>query len=498
MLSFYILSLAVLAVTTIWLWHEGRQRSRFVYALYVLSGFFVAQAGLTQLGILQNEWLILASQLGAWAVLLWAGEMRKRLISSVLAGLLFFSALPFVPTTALSTWGFITAVPLTAHLFMQRRTGGLPILTPIVRNMALRPVSVHANLSTDLLHSQRPVLECLNDGVLVSGNMGTIEYSNQAAQLILGLDQEQMYGQPITHVLNHMPMMGKEASQFEVKGRIIQGQMSIIYNEKGIAKGTVAFLRDVTERQQAELARDTFLTTISHELRTPLTSIKGYTELLNSGSAGELTTQQQMFMQTIQRNVQKMVNMINNLIFASTIRSGRFEYQDGMTDLSQLVPQLVREMSAKVAQRNRQTIELELDGRLRPIQADPLHMETILQELITNALKYSPAGGEVKILVQQEESPSGQQSFAVISIQDQGEGIAPQDQARIFEEFYHPDRSDMQVRAGGLGMGLAIVRALIEAYNGRIWFDTTPSGTTFTFVIPIQQQTVADAEMEWS
>jgi two-component system clock-associated histidine kinase SasA len=184
-----------------------------------------------------------------------------------------------------------------------------------------------------------------------------------------------------------------------------------------------------------------------------------------------------------------MVQLINSLIFATTIRSGRLEYGTGPTDLARLIDQLAREMQPKAAQSGQQ-ITTELHENLAPIQADPMHMETIISELLQNAMKYNRQGGHIHVTALLEGNGSVASTFAVVSIRDDGVGIAAEDWDRIFEEFYRPDKSTSQVQAGGMGMGLSIVRALVEAYNGRIWFDSVPDqGSTFTFIIPINQPT---------
>jgi len=108
---------------------------------------------------------------------------------------------------------------------------------------------------------------------------------------------------------------------------------------------------------------------------------------------------------------------------------------------------------------------------------------TILEELITNGLKYGRDGGTVRVIASRESD-----EFAVVSISDDGIGIAEEDQSRIFEQFFRPEYRDEQIQTGGIGMGLSIVRALVEAYNGRIWFESIPDkGTTFTFILPTRQ-----------
>jgi signal transduction histidine kinase len=276
-------------------------------------------------------------------------------------------------------------------------------------------------------------------------------------------------------------------NSFELNGRVIQGHMTIIYNDEGVAQGTVAILRDITSEFHAERSRDNFLTTISHELRTPLTAIKGYVELMANGTGGELNPNQQLFVKTIQRNVTRMVHLINSLIFASAVKGGRVEFTADQTNLPQLIQQISRELLPLAAQ-NGQQITMDVNGRLTNIQADPMHIAIILEELIGNAIKYNKQGGKIHIQATPQTDEANQNEFAIISISDEGVGIPPEIQTYIFDDFFHPDNNDTQVKAGGVGMGLSVVRSLIDAYNGRIWLESNPhEGSTFFFLLPIKQ-----------
>ena len=246
-------------------------------------------------------------------------------------------------------------------------------------------------------------------------------------------------------------------------------------------------MRDITAEYQAERAKNAFLTTISHELRTPLTAIKGYVELLFAGGAGPLNSSQKMFLETVQRNVTRLVQLINSLIFVSSARSGRLHAASGYADLRQLISQISREMTV-IAEQNQQQIHVEISADLPPIEADPMHVATMLQELVANGLKYNNAGGEVRINASLYEEEGNIEPFVIVSVEDNGIGIETDHQSHIFEDFYRPDQREGEVIAGGMGVGLSIVRALVEAYNGRIWFQSSPGvGSVFTFVLPVAQ-----------
>jgi len=445
-------------------------------------------------------------QLVGWGVFLWGLRLSWRVWGLSLLLLALAAFLPFLPGQMILSWGLLTAVPLGIFTKLrQPASSAIPIFAPTKVTPYQQPARVSGDMSPAAIQSQQPILECLTDGIVFSGVDGTIRYVNQAASQIMGQEVSALVGHPVTDMLTHLPMLTASPNvtpenrvrsrlgqdSFEINGRIINGRMTIIYDSDGVAQGTVAILRDITSEFNAERSRDGFLTTVSHELRTPLTAIKGYTELLDSGAGGPLTEMQKTFTRPIQRNVTRMVQLINSLIFAAAVKGGQMEFAAGHTNVPQIIHQITREMLPKAAASG-QRFSVHLEDRLGVIQADPIHIATILEELLANAIKYNRSSGEIQIRASLQHDEGQQQEFVVISIQDEGLGIQPEDQPHIFDDFFHPDKAEAQVRAGGMGMGLSVVRALVEAYNGRIWLESIPGeGSTFFFLIPVQQPETA-------
>lgn len=488
LLQYYVITLFVLVVTAVWLKHQGRERSRFARALYVLMGMQVAgvAAAYLALSAAPGIWLVLALQLVNWALLLWGVGLDWRFVFGLGSIAVLATLFTLFPVLDLLTWGFATAVPFAAIADLRQRTA-FPIFAATPMAHTLRPVATDGHITAEMVLTEQPILECLVDGVLICGPSGLIYSVNQAATVILNMGDHALVGRPISAILAHFPALddvaqGQKERRFDVYGRIVEGQMNIIYNQDGTAEGTVVILRDITHTYQAEQARDAFLTTISHELRTPLTAIKGYTELLQTGSGGELSESQRQFLQTIQRNVARMVQLINSLLFAASVKGGQVAAGTGQANIPQIVQQIAREMSAAAA-KTRQSIRLDLDSRLHWVEADPIHVTMIVEELVSNGIKYGREGGQVRVTAVLEAD-----EFAVISVADQGIGISPEDQSHIFEDFFRPEWREEQVRTEGIGMGLSVVHSLVEAYNGRIWFETVPNqGTIFTFILPVRQ-----------
>lgn len=482
-------------LTIIGVWRQGYIRSLFAYALCVTAVGQIIFIGLELAGFSTQPLIFIVGLLLIWAGLLWSLELTPWMIALVAVQAVLSIFAPDVALNLLG-WGLPFSLFAAFLLFMRSRESNVHFLPSRMGGYSLtddRQPTV-GSINEETIRSQSPILECLDEGVVVSDQNGSIQFVNAAAAAIIGSEVSDIIDASVMDVLSRLPMLdalsasnGRQRMQFEMNGRLIQGRIDVVYNEAGEVQGSVAVLRDITDEYQSSQAKEAFLTTVSHELRTPLTAIKGYVELFGSDVAGALNSNQKMFLDTIQRNVVRMSQLIDSMIFVSAVRGGRVQPKPSYADLRQLTQQIVREMEP-VAQQNQQTIKVNIDTRVVPIQADSIHVSTILQELVNNSIKYNRPGGKVQIEVLLEKGETPQQEFVVVRVTDTGIGIDTADQLFIFDDFYRSDTDDVSIRAGGMGVGLAIVRALVEAYNGRIWFDSIAGeGSTFTFILPTQQ-----------
>lgn len=338
---------------------------------------------------------------------------------------------------------------------------------------------------------RQAILESIADGVVVGDTQGRIFMANAAAERILGRSQQELIGLPIGEFCPYLgetsqspptPQNGGDAhAVFEQEGRVIEGSLAPVLSDGGSPVGFVAVFRDVTREVQAEQAKGAFVSTVSHELRTPLTSIKGYTDLLCSGMAGEISSQQKVFLSTIRANVERMVDLVNDLISVSEL-GGAIELHRELVDVSQIVSEAVEAWSARAAERNI-TITKRLSPSLPLVQADSVRLREIMDHLLSNACKFTYPGGRVSVQV---ELDRGGGACLLVSVADTGVGIATEDQERIFERFYRAD-NPLQVEAGGAGVGLAIVKSLVEAHGGRIWVESeVGKGSIFRFLLPVR------------
>jgi len=230
--------------------------------------------------------------------------------------------------------------------------------------------------------------------------------------------------------------------------------------------------------QAANQAKSDFVSLVTHELRLPMTSIKGYADLLSSGMAGSLSDQQKQFLEVIRRNLDRMGTLISDLADINRIESGRMQFENKDFDIRDVVEDVLASFQ-EATEAKEQTIAIEIEDDLPPVHADPTRIAQVLSNLISNAHKYTPAGGVITIRA------VGNHEFAQVAVSDTGIGISEENQASLFTQFFRAE--DRAVREQpGWGLGLSIVRKIVEAQNGAITFASElNSGSTFTFTVPL-------------
>lgn len=241
----------------------------------------------------------------------------------------------------------------------------------------------------------------------------------------------------------------------------------------------VGSLRDITSAKEMEELQDDFVSIVSHELRGPLTAIKGFVQTLLRKSDQLPEETREEFLVTIDQQADYLNQLVEDLLNVSRIDSKRLGTQAKEIDLPGRVDRLVNDFRPKWGGRK---VIVTSEAGLPMVEGDPKKVDEILINLIDNAIKYSPEGGEVRVTVNADDG------HIVVSIEDSGIGIAPDDAARLFQKF-HRIATPETAEIGGTGLGLYIVKGLVEAHGGRIWLDSAPGvGTTFTFTLPSVQR----------
>ncbi|MCA9970199.1 MAG: hypothetical protein KC425_08285, partial [Anaerolineales bacterium] len=239
-----------------------------------------------------------------------------------------------------------------------------------------------------------------------------------------------------------------------------------------------------TAVQDANQAKTEFVSFVSHELKTPMTSIKGYADLLLTGDFGALSEMQHKFLGTIRSNVERMQRLVSDLTDISRIEAGHLLLNLGPVAFGEVLEEVVQSARAQAAEKGL-VLETAVPAALPPVLADHGRLEQILANLVSNAIKYTPAGGEIAVRTE----VNGRPPMLQVAVADTGLGIPAEAQATIFDKFTRADDAEAR-KAPGTGLGLSITKSLVELQNGRIWFESRYRvGTTFYFTLPLAAPT---------
>jgi len=236
--------------------------------------------------------------------------------------------------------------------------------------------------------------------------------------------------------------------------------------------------RDMTELKVSNQVRANFVSMVSHELRTPLNSVHGFIDLIMQGYMGELNAEQYKYLGYAQEGVQQLLSIAEDILFMSRSDAGQFEIRQQEVNFHVLVRQVINSLETQASKANIILLN-DIPSSLPLLYIDPQRMRQVLNNLVINAIKFTPPGGLVTICARDYD-----ERFVMISVIDTGYGIAPKDRLRVFERFYQSNHS-LQSRMGGYGLGLSIAKLIVEQHGGTIDFESTPNeGTTFYFTTP--------------
>jgi two-component system, OmpR family, phosphate regulon sensor histidine kinase PhoR len=329
------------------------------------------------------------------------------------------------------------------------------------------------------------VLEHMADGAVIVDASGRVRLLNPAAARQLGTSAEWALGRSLAEVARHHQIIAawqtchdraeEQVEPIEVarQGPFLQVVASPLH---GAGPGAcLLLLQDLTRMRRLEMVRRDFVSNISHELRTPLASLKALTETLRDGALEDAPAAQH-FLERMEIEVDALTQMVEELLELSRIESGRVPFRLTAVDLSAtLLPALER--LRPQAERANVHLATDLPEGLPPVLADAERVQQVATNLLHNAIKFTPAAGNVTLTA----SVEGQD--VVVTVQDTGIGIPADILPRIFERFFKADRSRT---GGGTGLGLAIAKHIVEAHHGRIWVESTEGkGSTFRVSLPI-------------
>jgi signal transduction histidine kinase len=241
-----------------------------------------------------------------------------------------------------------------------------------------------------------------------------------------------------------------------------------------------------SELEEANIAKSDFISFVSHELKTPMTSIKGYADLLAQGAVGEINDAQAGFLTTIRSNVNRMATLVSDLADISRIEAGRLRLDYGAVSIWDVVDEVMRSSEREV-QTKALNLELDVSEELPSVWGDHTRLVQVLTNLVSNAVKYTPQDGTMRVRagISETQDSATMKGLIQVEVTDSGIGIRPDEQEQIFTKFFRSE--DLKAReAPGTGLGLNITKNLVELQGGNIWFESVyRTGTTFYFTIPI-------------
>ncbi|HET9918874.1 MAG TPA: ATP-binding protein [Ktedonobacteraceae bacterium] len=346
------------------------------------------------------------------------------------------------------------------------------------------------------------IMGSMSDGLVLTGIDGMVLYANQGASAIVGLASEALVRRPIDVLYAALQSDAVDAAACERvlaqaessaelvveirrddRRHVIHLRLFDVDDEAGQPIGRGLLLRDVTRERELDEFKTTLLAAVGHEVRTPLAAIKGYTSTLLQGDVVWSLADQQYFLQTISDEADRLAQLVSNLLDLSRQEAGLL--------LLNRMPASVKVLMEKVVERLRQpgqVITLSLPDDLPLVDVDSGRIEVVFHNLIANALVYGD--GEVRI------SAARRDAMLVVSIADNGPGIAVGELPYVFERFYRAQHGRQQ-RSGGTGLGLTICKAFIEAHGGTIWVESDARdtrGTTFSFSLPLALPVVSSRQ----
>lgn len=326
------------------------------------------------------------------------------------------------------------------------------------------------------------ILDRITDGLLITDAAGQIQLANPAAEKLFG-EGASLTGRSITVALRHHQLVetwrkaqqSGETHSESVELPLTRKFIQIVALPDKKTGGALLLIQDLTRLRRLETVRRDFISNVSHELRTPLASLKALAETLQDGALEDLPAARR-FLGRMQTEVDALTQMANELLELSRIESGQVPLELRPVAPAKLLHSAAERMRAQT-ERAGLSLETDCSPDLPLTQADASRLEQVLVNLIHNALKFTPAGGEIRLHARQTGA------WVRFDVSDTGAGIAPDDLPRIFERFYKADRARS---GGGTGLGLSISRHLVESHGGRIWAESREgAGSTFHFTLPI-------------
>ena len=342
------------------------------------------------------------------------------------------------------------------------------------------------------------ILSYMTDGVLATNRRGQITMINDMAKKQLGVQKEDVLNKSILELLKiedeyelrdlitQIPELTIDSQDVNGEYLSLRVRFALVRRESGFISGLVAVLHDTTEQEKEERERRLFVSNVSHELRTPLTSVKSYLEALDEGALYDPVAPD--FIKVSLDETNRMMRMVTDLLHLSRIDNATSQLDVELINFTAFITFILNRFDKMRSQDDEKKYELVRDYPINSvwIEIDTDKMTQVIDNILNNAIKYSPDGGKITVSMKTTDDQM------ILSIKDQGLGIPKQDLPKIFDRFYRVDRARSRAQ-GGTGLGLAIAKEIIKQHNGFIWAKSEyGKGSTFTIVLPYDKDAVKE------
>ena len=349
------------------------------------------------------------------------------------------------------------------------------------------------------LHS---ILSYMTDGVLATNRRGKITMINDMAKKQLGVQKEEVLNKSILELLKiedeyelrdlitQIPELMIDSQDANGEYLSLRVRFALVRRDSGFISGLVAVLHDTTEQEKEERERRLFVSNVSHELRTPLTSVKSYLEALDEGALSEPVAPD--FIKVSLDETNRMMRMVTDLLHLSRIDNATSHLDVELINFTAFITFILNRFDKMRGPDEEKKYELVRDYPITSvwIEIDTDKMTQVIDNILNNAIKYSPDGGKITVTMKTTDDQM------ILSISDQGLGIPKQDLPRIFDRFYRVDRARSRAQ-GGTGLGLSIAKEIIKQHKGFIWAKSIyGKGSTFTIVLPYDKDAVKEEVWE--
>lgn len=348
------------------------------------------------------------------------------------------------------------------------------------------------------------ILTSMNEGLLVIRDDFTVQLANRTALSMLGINEEKIIGKDVRTVLQLMhgkvelpkeewiitaTLASKTPAVVRLEHNISMGcrpeiESSVLFPVTITSaplpeNGAVFLFRDITEEKRLDDAKSSFISIASHQLRTPLAAMNWITEMLLSGDLGPLTEKQKSFIQDLYSSNKKLIDMVTVLLASVRMETGRAEIMPVPTDLVATTNDVINVLHELISAKNIHIAVIADEQKIPKINLEPETFRQVILNLVSNAVNYTPAGGDITVTITTEAN------YALISVADTGIGVPKSEEPHIFEKFYRATNATTLIPDGN-GLGLNFARSLVMTWSGKMWFKSEEGkGTTFYFTVPL-------------